>query len=370
MSFDRSTLNRQRALAEIRNAGTIGRADLARRMGLSVQAVSNITDVLTKSGMICEAGRREGGRGLPVVLYGLAPDGAYSVGFEIRPTALYCVVIDQTGAVREQTRIPLADPAPGPVLAALADHMERLAPYVPRMIGAGIVRPGPFGSTGFSLTANELPGWELPDLHARLEEAVGMDVTLDNDATAGAAAEHLAGQHSDDFAYLYFGTGLGLGIISRGVPLSGAFGNSGEIGALRLQGLDHPLEQHLSRAALQSALAADGHTAQSIDEIAALHATANPSLDRWITGAARALGLAVGVIETLFDPATVVLGGAMPASVLQSLMERCTLPPDTIAVRPDRSLPRLRLGTCGPFTVSTGAAALVLNAQFQGQRLP
>lgn len=365
MSPVRFHFNRQRVLAEMRNVGQIGRADLAKRLGLSVQAVSNITDALLQQNLIRETGRREGGRGLPVVLYGLNPDGAHTLGFEIRPSALYVTLMDQTGEAPHQHRIPLTSATPDEVIGAITDHVDQLRQTYANLIGAGIVRPGPFGATGYPLSGNELPGWEMPDLDARFEQALEMHVTLDNDATAGASAEHQRACHGDDFAYLYFGTGLGLGIISGGKPLIGALGNSGEIGSLRLQGLTGRLEQHLSRSALQQAMAERDVTVDTIDDIARLHQQDNPDLDQWMAQAARALGIAMSTIENLFDPETIVLGGAMPAPVLQDLIDRCPVPTDTVAARPGRALPRLQLGICGPYTVSTGAAARIMNQHLQ-----
>lgn len=362
--------NRQRLLAEIRAAGPIGRAALAKRLGLSVQAASNITEGLLKAGLIAEQGRTEGARGQPATLYGLSPEGAFAIGFEVRPKALYATLIDMTGALRAQNRRALAASCPDEVLAGMQAQIAdfgRDMPRAERLIGAGIVRPGPFGKTGLGPAPTELQGWESPDVPERIEAALGLPITIENDATAGACAEHQIGcaQGLDDFAYLYFGTGLGLGIISGGRPMSGAFGNSGEIGHLRLPGREGILEQHLSRAAVDQRMREAGLPAGRIEDLEAQLGA--PALQGWLSDAAGALSEAIAIIENLFDPATIVLGGAMPRDLLSALIKATPLPGRTIANRPSRPLPRLQLGACGAFTVSSGAAALMLDQFFSRQ---
>lgn len=361
--------NRRNLLAQLRAGGAAGRADLARALGLSVQAVSNLTDELAQAGLIRAVGRRAGGRGLPVTLYDLNPDGAFALGFEIRPSRLYGSVTDLSGRGRGHESHELTDSCPDTVVPQIQAMAARLCATLtkdPLMIGAGIVRPGPFGKTGLHQPRTELLGWDDPQVVSRIEDALAMPVSMDHDASAGASAEHQIGcaQGLRDFAYLYFGTGLGLGVIAGGVPLQGAHGNSGEIGHLHLPGLTGVLEDHLSRSALARHLAAGGIHANSVDDIAAHFDAHTPALLGWIAATAPVLGAAVALIENLFDPATIVLGGAMPPSVLEALIAACPLPVRSVANRPGRSLPRLQCGTCGPYTVSTGAAALMRNQFF------
>lgn len=361
--------NRQRALAVLHSKRPIGRAELAKRLGVSVQAASNITSDLLAAELIQETGRREGQRGLPVALYDLHPDGAFALGFEIRPTALYATVKDQTGVDRAQHRIALDKTDPDHVIGMIARQTRALFDTLPldqRVISAAIVRPGPFGDTGFPSSQNELPGWDLPDLKTRLEQAVGVPVMLENDATAGACAEHLIGcaQGISDFAYLYFGSGLGLGIVSDGFAVRGAFGNAGEIGHLRLPRSGEILEDHLSRTALERHLAKQGTKLRSIADIETLMKNGSAHLDHWLQQGAEALAYAVEIIENLLDPATIVLGGAMPQTLLNALIEHCDPPTNTVSFKAAPTLPRLQVGTCGPFTVSGGAASMVLNSFF------
>lgn len=361
--------NRQRLLDTVRTIGPIGRSELAGKLGISVQAASNITEELLKAELLCAAGKVEGARGLPVLLYDLNPDGGFSLGFEIRPNTLYTTLTDLKGNTRAQIRHELTDAPPQAVIDTMRMQLDEFSSTMPtenRMIGAGVVMPGPFGKTGLPTSDTALSGWSLTGLEAQIQDALGMPTSIDNDASAGAAAEHQVGCAKDvaNFAYLYFGTGLGLGIISNHSVITGAFGNAGEIGHLKLPKLDGVLEQHLSRSSVDHHLSKHGIAPQNTDQLASLYEKQSKPLTNWINQACTALRSTTELIENLFDPATIVLGGAMPHSVLQALCDSVTLPERTVSNRSDRTHPRLQVGACGAFTVSVGAAALMRNRFF------
>ena len=69
-----------------------------------------------------------------------------------------------------------------------------------------------------------------------LGDAFGALCRLENDANAGAVAEHRygAGVGADHMLFLTLGTGLGAGIIANGRLYLGAGGDAGEIGHVRL----------------------------------------------------------------------------------------------------------------------------------------
>ena len=87
----------------------------------------------------------------------------------------------------------------------------------------------------------------------------------------------------------------------------------------------------------------------------------------WLDTGAAALSQAVGLIENLFDPQTIILGGAMPEAVLDHLIAHTDLPELSVSNRSDNPSPRLQRGTCGRMTATLGAASLILNRAFTPQ---
>lgn len=365
--------NRQAVLGRIQSAGQMGRAEIARALGLSTQAVSNIIAELQSEGLLRQSGTRSGGRGLPAVLYSLNPEGGYAMGVEVRPDALFAALLDLNGTPINTRRQALSAPDPEQV-SALArqfrvEMMDKSGAGPERLLGVGVVMPGPFGETGLSGLGSDLPGWQVVDPQVLFQEAMGLPVEVSNDANAAAMAERIGGvaQGLSTYAYLYFGAGLGLGLIDQGRLVSGAFGNAGEIGhvPVTLGDWTAPLESLLSRVSVQRHLLHRGP--MDVSTLDALFEAEDRDLYVWMDMASGALAQAMMLIENLFDPQTVILGGAMPTAILKHLVARTRLPRRSVSNRPDNTIPRLQCGTAGPMTATLGAASLILNRAFSPQ---
>lgn len=362
--------NRRAVLGRIKSSGQMGRAEIARGLGLSTQAVSNIIAELEADGFLAAAGARSAGRGLPAVQYRINPRGGFALGAEIRPDALFAAIVDLDGEPVVTCRRKLADTAPPALAARLlalrGDMLTRADIPVERLLGAGIVMPGPFGETGISGLGSDLDGWQARDARALFTGALDMQVEVSNDANAAAMAERIGGvaQGVDHFAFLYFGAGLGLGLIDRGALVTGGFGNAGEIGHVPVATASgpQPLEALISRVSVQAHLGGDAPvTVTSLDR---LYRAGDRALMAWLDQASAALGQALAVIENLFDPQTIILGGAMPAVLLDHLVAETPLPTRSVARRGDNPLPRLQRGASGRMTATLGAAALALNTAY------
>lgn len=362
------TYNRGLVLGHLRQKGEAGRAEIARASRLSIQAVSNIIAELSGEGWVVEAGRREGQRGLPAVTYALARGSHLALGVEIRPDAVLAAWIDLGGQVLHTERLALPSARPEHVLPLVAELPARgtaAGLCHGTVFGAGVVMPGPIGQTGLSDLTTQLPGWGDIAPEPVFRDALGVPVTLENDANAAAMAERILGaaQGLGTFACLYFGTGLGLGLVIDGTVFAGAFGNAGEIGHIPVATRDGPcaLEKRASRVSLVRALEANGIAVQTVDDLALHHAARPPTMEAWLQGATDALGQAVAMLENLIDPEAIVMTGAMPAALLDELARRVTLPDRSVSNRFDRTRPRLIAGTAGRMAATLGAAALVVN---------
>ncbi len=81
-----------------------------------------------------------------------------------------------------------------------------------------------------------LPTWVDVPITSVLSREFGCRCSLENDANAGAVAEHRfgAGRGVENMVFLTLGTGLGAGIIAEGRLYRGASDSAGEIGHVRL----------------------------------------------------------------------------------------------------------------------------------------
>ncbi len=364
--------NRQVVLARVRAAGQIGRAEIARASGLSTQAVSNIIADLLEGGMITEQGRRIVGRGLPAVQYGLNPCGGYAFGVEVRPDAIFAALLDLSGETLFSERRAQADVSLEAVTATIQSLLDRAITDTgsdrARVLGAGIVLPGPFGETGIEGSGSELPDWHHIDLARWFNDALHLPIFVENDANAAAMAERVKGvaQGLETYAFLYFGTGIGLGLVTQGRLMPGSFGNAGEIGHIPVPcgGDTVLLETAVSRLSVQRHLTNAGLTVTDGNDLRDLYTAKNPHLIDWLARATEPLAAAITTVENLFDPQAVILGGAMPDALLDHLIKATQLSDRSVSNRAAREIPRLLRGASGRMTATLGAASLVINRAF------
>ncbi|NIX75034.1 ROK family protein [Microvirga terricola] len=367
--------NRRVVLDAVRLHGPLGRTAIARLAHLSSQAVSNIVGELLEEGLLLECGRLRSGRGLPPVQVMVNPDGGMTIGIEIAPDHMATVLVDLTGRIRNHRSTPIGDTAPHRITPLLKTEIEAACATIPgsseRLLGIGVVMPGPFEIEGMSSVGpTTLPGWAGHDPALFLSAATGRVTLVENDATAAAVGERLHGtaRSLKNFCLLYFGTGLGLGIVADGRPMRGAFGNAGEIGHVIVTPGGKPcacgnrgcLEGYASLHALKERLRVNGIACDDPSALEKLHAEENPVLREWLAEAATYLSPVVGMLENLFDPESIIFGGALPDALLDDLITALDPLPLSVASRRQRAVPRVIRGATGGLTAALGAAALPL----------
>ena len=187
-----------------------------------------------------------------------------------------------------------------------------------------------------------------------------------NDATAAAIGEHLDGVARDlrSFVYLYIGEGIGGGIFVDDRPLTGAFGNAGEIGRMLVvdpaTAAPAALESIASISALRDRLLRAGFQAARSADPASLLDIDPAQRELWYENAAAALRSAIVNLENLLDPESIVLGGPLPAQALARLSAALEPLPASVSRRADRAHPRLLVARPGRASSALGGATLPL----------
>ena len=99
-------------------------------------------------------------------------------------------------------------------------------------VACGVGSGGPMTRGGESVSPLNIPGWRGFPLRARLAEALGLPVHIDNDAKALALGEGWRGAARGEGSYLAMvvSTGVGGGIVLEGRLLDGEGSNAGHIG--------------------------------------------------------------------------------------------------------------------------------------------
>lgn len=228
----------------IRSQGPISRVELAESTGLTQATMSNVVRQLLLDGLVVESGRRESTGGKPRVLLSIDPRARYALGVQLGADFVTVVLTDLAGALVGRIRVAgVWGQSPESAVAWIASTVETFLSSVgvsrDRVTGLGLVTPGPIDlDTGSILGAPPFEEWAGYPLRTATEQATGLPVILDNDATAAAIGEFWGGSIGDSTAHctVYFGAGIGAGIVLEGSVYRGASSNAGELGQMRYRG--------------------------------------------------------------------------------------------------------------------------------------
>jgi glucokinase len=253
-------------------------------------------------------------------------------GIDLGGTKIQAVVIDDEGTVVGQERLPT------PTSGGPADVAESMAAAVltaagqadietDSLDGVGVGSPGVIeGRKGIVSSARNLPNWEgsFP-LAAALKESLRARVRIDNDVNVATDAELTlgAGRPYRSLLGVFWGTGVGGGIVLRGRPWLGR-GAAGEIGhvCVVIDGARCPcgrrgcMEAYAGRKALEERAR---HRHEKGDKTELFKIMEKRGRDRLTSGVwARALEHEDKLAHKLIDEAVEALGAGV-ASVLNVL---------------------------------------------------
>ena len=190
-------------------------------------------------------------------------------------------------------------PQQGPehALRKITDLMRRgLAESGGDLSSIGVSCGGPLDRIrGIVQRPPNLPTWDGVPVKAILEGEFGVPCALENDANAGAMAEHRfgAGRGCRHLVFLTLGTGLGAGLILNGEIFRGASGMAGEIGHVRLT--DGGPHGYNKAGSVEGWASGGGMVQHAAETIRTAIASGEPTTlaDRLATLTARDIGLAL-----------------------------------------------------------------------------
>jgi len=192
-------------------------------------------------------------------------------------------------------------------------------------VAFGVGAAGVVGIDGESLgDPPNLPLGGFP-LRSWLQESTGLPVALLNDGRASAWGEYLRGHASrrDPLLCLFFGTGIGIGLITDGTPYGGAANAAGEIGHTIYKpggrecpcgALGHYEAYCGGRSIVERAEAALGAKDPGVWDVGAVVAEADRGSElasMILEEAALAAGTMVVNAAILLNPSAIVLGGGV-----------------------------------------------------------
>ncbi|WP_046730385.1 ROK family transcriptional regulator [Streptomyces humi] len=366
---------RRRNLARVMHAvsaeGSLSRAAVASRIGLTRAAVSTLVDELIRWGLLEELGPERPSRvGRPGSALAVSGRGPAGIGAEVGVDHLAVCAVDLRGEVRARAERHGTNRGrdPRPVVGELTTlvrqvvteaELEGLWPA-----GLAVAVPGLVARDGRTVAHAPNLDWHDTDLGVLLP--AGLPLTVDNEANFGALAELWLGDATPrDFLHVSAEIGIGAAVVVDGQLLRGKRGFAGELGHVPVRP-DGPrcacggrgcLEQYAGEEAVLRAAGLESRE-DAVGLLARRAGEDHAGVRRALYDAGTALGIALTGAVNLLDPESVVLGGALSGlapwllpALEAELSDRTTGPVCPVSVS--------RLGPEGPLL---GAAHSVVRA--------
>ena len=234
--------NRAAVLRAILGFGPLSRRAICRKTGLTASTITNIVGELIAAGLVYERGPADADGaepkvGRPEVMVDLDPGAGVVLGAYIGLRNVVVGAGDPRGKITR--RIEFAtEPERGPddLLARLARAVDGIIEQVGvgrgRVLGLAVVTVGLVDAeSGVIRYAPQLGLVDVP-LRARVEDATGLPVVVDNSRRAMALAEMMfgLGQGVRDFILVHIGSSIGAGIVIGQRVYRGERAAGGQIG--------------------------------------------------------------------------------------------------------------------------------------------
>ncbi len=311
-------------------------------------------------------------------------------GIDLGGTKIQTAIVDDGGDVKGESRRPTpTSGGPEGVAKEMADALREAAEAAgvesSELSGVGVGSPGDADEkTGIVSGARNLPDWEgsFP-LAENLKEALGTEVRVGNDVQVATEAEfHLgAGREFESLIGVFWGTGVGGGLILDGKPWLGR-GAAGEIGHMVVNrgGAKCPcgrrgcMEAYAGRSAMEAEARRQHEEGHKTDLFKLMEKHGKPRLTSgiWeraldandhlaedlIHRAIEALGTGIASAVNLLDPEAIVIGGGLGVRFGDRFMEPLTREMGKHLFVDDRP-PAVRVASLGDLGGAIGASLLV-----------
>jgi glucokinase len=321
-------------------------------------------------------------------------------GIDLGGTKIQAVVVNGRGSVIGEARHPTPTSGGPPAVAAemavtLAEAAEAAGVETSSLESVGVGSPGVIdASAGTVASARNLSDWIEPfPLAAELSRAVGgSPVSLGNDVSVATDAEFKlgAGKPYKSILGVFWGTGVGGGIVLNGKPWNGR-GAAAEIGhvvvkkdgALCPCGREGCLEAYAGRASMEAKARREAEHGRKTELFKIMEKRGRTRLTSGVWARAidagdelaielveRAisyLGAGVGSAVNLLDPEAVVIGGGLGVRFGPAYADRIrdAMMPHVFA---DERPPQVHLAALGDLGGAIGAALLARDVATSARR--
>lgn len=313
---------RQQILDAVTDAGSITRAEIIERTGLSRATITAGIGILLEDGTLLERrtlGARESRRGRRPTHLVMRPPRGILCAIDLGHGHTCVAVGTGDGEILERRWAELdVDAHPDDALEdALTIAAELIATHAgdDGLVAVGVVVPQPVDAdSGVVAPTAFLTNWHGLDVASRVTAALGAPVMLENDANAGAIAE--IGPTTSGLVFVKVSTGVGAGVVAGRSLVRGPTGQAGELGHVVVRpdgqlcgcGNRGCLETLASMPSIMRALEPI-HGRLDRAGLAALLAAGDVASERAMRDAGEAIGTALAPVVAALQIEQVAIGG-------------------------------------------------------------
>ncbi len=367
--------NERLVMSLVRRHGSLSKAEIARRSGLSAQTVSVIMRALEADGLLVRGAPVRGRVGQPSIPMRLNPDAVYSFGVKIGRRSADLVLMDFVGSIRLHLHQIHTYPLPEDLLSFIVEGIDKLERQLEpearkRIAGVGIATPFELWNWAEEVGAprEEMDKWRDFDLQAAISARMPYSVFIQNDGTSACGAELAFGVGASypDFVYFYIGSFIGGGVVINSALFSGRTGTAGAVGPLPVSGKDGKTTQLLKIASvfmLEELLRERGMDPRPLWYSADDWIDFGEPLEIWIQDSAAALAQAVVSAASIIDFSAAVIDGGFPPWVKTRLLS-ATRKALTALDLQGVTVPDLVEGAVGSHARAIGGASLPLFSRY------
>jgi glucokinase len=369
--------------AAIEHGGTFTRGELIDATGLSAPTIGSLVADLIREGLLTDLGSAPSRGGRRPSSMELNASAVVAGAIDLGPTRTRLALADVRGERVAHRVIPTPRmAAPDALLDRLADELMSLfrQARIPRehLIAVAAGAPGPVDH-GVVVYAPNLDEWSHVPMAELLRDRLGVPVVVENDTNLAVMGEHWRGaaRAHDNCVFLYFGTGIGAGILLNGHLYRGHRSLAGEIGWMcmsptcftdgqdRMPGLESLVG--LRAVAAEWRPGSDWSGSEWVVELFAAADRGDDRARKIVDKAAGLVGTAIANLAIVLDPSLIVLGGALLMEgrplvdeVRRIVARAVPSPPQIVLSALDKEAPLF-----GGLLAAVGAAREQLRARFR-----
>lgn len=220
-----------------RQRGEVLRPEITRYTGLTPPTVMKAVQQLVGLRILVEAGEMETALGRKPVRLVFNSSAAVAVGIVFEGDDMHAGVVDLAGNTIRSICRPMNHTFDKNTVVSITECIRSLTDTLGMpVLGVGLGVPGVVNAALERIDFAPLIGitepFDCKGICGDIHDETGLTVFLENDVNATASGEFFYRKltHEDDLLYVSMGTGIGAGIILKGVLRKGARNLAGELG--------------------------------------------------------------------------------------------------------------------------------------------